>query len=429
MKPAMKLQMVIPLAAMICAGVVVAQEGSEAKQLQVYPKNLARQHIGANLFIFNSSTGTYVPTEASAAWLDDDVTTGWPIMAGKQHYLLALPEPELLTNLSISARPATGTVNIFAGDEPATPSAKSWSAVARDIPIDSINEKKLPKSFNKLAKYVLIETDVTDAGPMYSLNVYGSRSAVSYQLRQREQAIDTQAIFGKYVNNPTTFNVDGLYAGSTVEYANSPDGFIAWQQLVDDNPESAVRILPSTNEAGAVVRYEKSQTISRVGLLGNASAKGKLDFYVLGPDALTDTGKPVSVSEMTPAVSIVLDGSSPRSSIDFPPMQAAGLAVRWSPVDPNEVLTVRELNAFGSMTLADHEVSSPLTIADASNGYGDGAYDPSKDGTDPKEMLDPKDPKVPIAIGGSPYLPGALGFPPNITGRLAPLLPPDPLSP
>ena len=144
-------------------------------------------------------------------------------MAGTQHYLLALSEPEMVTNFSVSTRPTAGTFTLYVGDEPAPPSAKSWTAVARDIPLESINEKKLARPFGRLAKYVLIETNIADPGPMFSLYVYGSKPAVSYDLRQRAQAIDTAAIFGQHVNNQTTFNRSGLYARGRVDYANSPD--------------------------------------------------------------------------------------------------------------------------------------------------------------------------------------------------------------
>src|SRR5947199_3385446 len=97
------------LATSIAAFAAPKEVEPAAKALQVYPKNLARQHLGANLFLFNAAAQTYATTEAAAAWLDDDVTTGWPVMAGKQYYLLALPEPAVLTNFAISARPASGT--------------------------------------------------------------------------------------------------------------------------------------------------------------------------------------------------------------------------------------------------------------------------------------------------------------------------------
>src|SRR3569833_4125174 len=103
-------------AAAACSSLALAADPDPVtRQLQVYPKNLARQHVGSNLFLYNASNQTYVPTEASAAWLDDDVTTGWPVLAGKQHYLIALSEPELISNFSVSAKTADGTISLYAG--------------------------------------------------------------------------------------------------------------------------------------------------------------------------------------------------------------------------------------------------------------------------------------------------------------------------
>ena len=423
----MKPTTIVSLATVLCSSIAFAvdAEGSK-KQLQSYPKNLARQHVGSNLFLFNPASQTFVQTEAAAAWLDDDVSTGWPVMAGQQHYLLSLAQPELLTNFSISARPASGTVTIYVGDEPAPPAAKSWTVVNRDVPIETINDRKLSKSFSKLAKYVLIETNIADPGPMFSLYVYGEKPAVEFDLRQRDQAIDPRGIFGKYLNNQTTFNVAGLYADARVDFANNPDGFVGWQRAIDDSPESSLNLLPSTSETGAVINLGEPKTISRVSL-HTESAKGKVDIYVLPESAVGESQKPVAIDNMTPTVSVVLDGSNPRSSIDFPPVQAARLALRWSPVSPTDSLTVREINTFSTMTLADHEVSlNPEAIAEFGPDHG---MDPSKDG---KTFADNKDPKE-VALGptaGSPYLPGSLGFPPNLTGnRIPPLPPQQPLSP
>ena len=112
-----------PLTSLILLSSIAAfavAEGDQAhKAFQVFPKNLARQHVGSNLFLFNSTSQKFQPTEAAAAWLDDDVTTGWPVMSGKQHYLLTLAEPTLLTNIALSTRPTAGTVTVYVGDEPA----------------------------------------------------------------------------------------------------------------------------------------------------------------------------------------------------------------------------------------------------------------------------------------------------------------------
>ena len=404
------------LASAVCATFAVAVDNDPAaRQYQVYPKNLARQHVGSNLFVFNTTSQTYVPTEASAAWLDDDVTTGWPVLAGKQHYLLALAEPELVSNFSVSARPSDGTISIFAGDEPAAPGARSWAPLAQSVAFNSVNEKKFEKPFTRFAKYILIETDLANPGPLYSLYVYGEKPATIYTTREREQPIDARAIFGQYVNNQTTFNSNGLYGHSTITYANSPDGSTAWQKAIDDNPESAVALAGSTNEPSAVISYGAPQSLSRVSVLTDGTSKGKLEFFAIN-DPSEAAGTP-SLDGQTPIASLVLDGSSTRSSLDFPSVNATKLAVRWSPIVPNETLSLRELGSYGSSSLDNYEVglkNEAIAAYDASGA--DAGYF-----ADGKDMKDPKDPKDPaeVAAGppGGPYLPGALGFPPNFSGR------------
>ena len=332
----MKTLPLVLLAMAVSASLVFAADSDPAaRQMQVYPKNLARQQVGTNLFLYNASNQTYAPTEASAAWLDDDITTGWPVMAGKQYYLLALSSPELVSNFSVSARPADGTISLYAGDEPAVPGSRSWTPLAQNIEFNSINEKKLDHPFTHFAKYVLIETDLSNPGPLYSLYLYGEKPATIYDLRARENPIDANAIFGK-INDKTEFNANGLYTGSTITYANSPGGTLAWQKAIDDNPETGVTINGSANEPGMVIKYGDSESISRVAVLTDANAKGKLEFF-----AMDDAAETTSLEGKTPTVSLVLDGTNTRASLDFPATTATKLAVRWTPDTPNSTLTIR----------------------------------------------------------------------------------------
>lgn len=354
-------------------------------------------------------------------------------MAGKQSYLIALPEPELISNFSVSSRPGAGTISLYAGDEPAAPGAKSWSPLAQNVAFDSINEKKLTKPFSRFAKYVLIQTEMADPGPLFSLYLYGERPAVDYSLRKRENAIDARAIFGQYVNNKTAFNLNGLYAQAQVASANSPDGFLPWQKSIDDNPESSLTLNSSTNESGAVIAYSGLQSVSRIALLTEGAPKGRLEFFAFSdaPDAApaeSTISQPVSLEGRTPTISIVLDGSNSRSSVDFAAVQASKLFVRWTPTNPSDTVTIRELNSFGALSLNDYEVGlKPEVVAAFSGGEG-------KSGKDLKAIaegpMDPKNPKDVIAAGppGSPYLPGSLGFPPIVNGARIPR-PPTPVSP
>ena len=408
----MKTLPLVLLATAVSASLVFAADSDPAaRQMQVYPKNLARQQVGTNLFLYNASNQTYAPTEASAAWLDDDITTGWPVMAGKQYYLLALSSPELVSNFSVSARPADGTISLYAGDEPAVPGSRSWTPLAQNIEFNSINEKKLDHPFTHFAKYVLIETDLSNPGPLYSLYLYGEKPATIYDLRARENPIDANAIFGK-INDKTEFNANGLYTGSTITYANTPGGTLAWQKAIDDNPETGVTINGSANEPGMVIKYGDSESISRVAVLTDANAKGKLEFF-----AMDDTAETTSLEGKTPTVSLVLDGTNTRASLDFPATTATKLAVRWTPDTPESTVTIRELESFGAKSLNNYEVGmKPEAVAAYdtgvhNNGTGKG------EGKEGKEPIAEGPPPVAAFQGGSPYLPGALGFPPNLSGR------------
>src|SRR5690606_30115039 len=124
------------------------------------PKNLARQHMGANLFYFEEKSQTFVPAEAGAAWLDDDVTSASPVPAGKHYYMLALPQPELITNFQLSTRATAGSVSLYDEDEIAGPDDKAWSPLVKDVPLTQVSDAKLKKPLSRVAKYLLIETNV-----------------------------------------------------------------------------------------------------------------------------------------------------------------------------------------------------------------------------------------------------------------------------
>jgi len=426
----MKTLPLVSLITAVCSTLASAADNDPAatKQLQVYPKNLARQHLGANLFLFNAKNQAYVPTEAAAAWLDDDITTGWPALPGKQHYLIALPEPEMLSNFSLSSKPAGGTVRLYAGDEPAIPGAKSWSPLTAAVSVDSINEKPLAASFSRLAKYVLIETDIANPSPIYSVNLYGDKSASSYSVRKRARSIDSRSIFGQYVNQQTAFNLNGIYSQGRVSYSNSQDGFVAWQKGIDENPESSLTVASTTSESGAAVQYGAPQSVSRIALLADTTAKGTLDFFLVNdapaaPTAPTEGApKAVSLEGKTPTVSIVLDGSNARTGLNFPAVQASAMLVRWTPANGTDSINLHELESFGDLSLNDYEVSTnPQAVASHKGGSGKDAKEIAQGPNDPKDAKDGKA-LDPVAAGpaatGTPYLPGALGFPPNINAKV-----------
>lgn len=418
--------------------------GSADKQLQIYPMNLARQGVGTNMFVFDSASQKYLPTQAAAAWLDDDVVTGWPPAPGKSYYLLSFSEAQLLTNFAISTKAGSnGTVSLYASDDLAAPTAKTWTPIVKDLSVESINNKTLAKPFAQSAKYLLIETNIEDPNPWYSIYVYGETPATAYHIEKRAKSIDTNAIFGQFVNNETMFNMSSLYAGASVMYSNTSNDQVELQKAIDDNPETSITIAPTKDQSGLIIRYGDSQQIQRISVMADPGAKGKLDFFLVSslpasaqpatsqtkggnsdaqflkvanttPDAADAAPSgPVTLDNLTPNATLVFDGSTGRGSIDFPAVTASYMIVRWTPETAGQNITIAEINSFADLSLSDYQLVSDMpTVAEGP--------DMSKEG----DFKDKQGPLAPVEQGPlpgkDPFLPGGLGFPPNLTNLISP---------
>ncbi len=424
-----------------CSSMVFAAppETSAGNIFQGYPKNIARQHYTTTLSVYDAAKQRYAATEAAAAWLDDDVATGWPALPGKQNYLLQFAEPQLVTNLELSTKAPSGTISIYTGDHDAAPGDKSWTLVAKDVPVESINNRKLAQRINKFAKYLLIETNIAEPSPIYSLNVFGERPASATGIISRPQTVDVKHLLGDFVNNQTAFNMAGIYAKGAITYANSGGSEKSWQHAIDDDPESLLNVNASTGESGLVVKFDGAQPFTRLSLLTNAKTRGKVDIFLLSEAPQKAT--PVSLEGVNPSVTLTFDGTSQRAFADFAETKASALALRWTPESGQAVLAIRELNVFADLSLTDHEVAgAPTALAQgpAENGSGDSdARNRSEERSlaDGKSMADGKslsDGKAPIAMGpkdrgldfkgtsappiaagpGNGYNPGNIGFPP-----------------
>lgn len=404
-----------------CAAVAFAAipELPDVNQLQIFPKNLARQHYGVNLTVFDKTASKYVPTEAAAAWLDEDAVTGWPALAGKQHYLLQLSESQMITNFSLSSKNSNGTVSLFTSEQALAPEDPGWTQVAKEVPIEALNQKQFVRALNRTAKFVLIETDIADPAPIYSLYVYGEKAAASESIIGRPQPLPGLHAIGEFVNQQTAFNVAGLYANARVTYVNTAGSNIAWQRAIDDNPETALPIAPSTEESGAVVRFTGSQPISRLSILGDAAAQGTMDIFLLSK--APEVNQAVGLQGVAPSASIKFDGAAGRGSADVAETNAVAMVVRWTPEDGASAFNLRELSAFANIPLTEYQVGpAPAMVA---AGPGDvGTMGEGKEGKDIIASGPGKDFKDPIAAGpldaiaappGQGFAPGRLGFPPR----------------
>jgi hypothetical protein len=255
--------------------------------------------------------------------------------------------------------------------------------------------------------------------------VYGEKPAVDFDVQKRDQPIDTKAIFGPYVNDQTSISVTGLYSQSYVSHADVSGSSVSWQKAIDDNPETAVTLPPSTDKTGLTVQLDKPQAVTRIALLADSNAKGKLDFFLAKkddaatpPPAIEAATTPPPGAEpvatpTAPTISIVLDGTNPRTSVDFPATEANQMTVRWTPANGTDTVSIRELNAFGTPSLTEYAANMKPDAVGAL-GARDGSKDSSKDGKSVAENKGVKPPGIGAGPEGGPFLPGSLGFPPNV---------------
>jgi hypothetical protein len=310
----------------------------------------------------------------------------------------------------------------------------------KDVPVDSINEK-LGKPFGRFAKYILIETSLTESGPWYSIYLYGDKAATAYSIQQRAQPVDPRTEFGPYTNPATAFSISSIYAHCKVTTAGGTPS--SWQNAIDDNPGTGTFIAATQNEAGLVIQYDRAYPVERVSMLTDPGTKGKLDLFVINqaPVAATPTASraagsqyikvanestdasaatpaaPTDLSTQTPVASINFDGTNPRASVDFTPTSGAILMARWTPDTAGQPLNVREINSFGDVALNDYQLT-PETVSEAPAADTTQATEndgkttlPSVGENDGKEPLPPVGELDPLKTA---FIPGVPVFPPNI---------------
>jgi hypothetical protein len=196
-------------------------ESNSIQELRATTKNLARHHNLAGLRWFDAARSEYVAALGAAAWLDDDIASGFPLLPGQQFYLLSLSEPAFVNALGFSAKEMEGTVSVWVGDDVREPGNPAWSPVLKGASFATLNDRQPGRKFGKYAKYILIETNVAAAQEVYSIGLYGDRTATTDSFVPRPAPLDAAAVLGQPVDVARSINVASLTAGARVSFVQS----------------------------------------------------------------------------------------------------------------------------------------------------------------------------------------------------------------
>lgn len=411
--------------------------GDEA--LASYPKNLARLHLGASLYRYDPGSGTYQPADVASSWMDDDETTGQATKTGRQHYLLVLSQPFLVRNFTLSSDGSRGTVTVYAGDERATPESSTWTPVLSEVPISELNEQTPTGSLNRYGRYLLIETNLDQTGPLWSLYVFGREPATDFNLERRPMPVDSSSVFGQKVRQNTIIDVANIYSDARIVHMANGGAEADWHAMIDESPETFWIVNGAEDQATpafAVELADQTMPIRRISVMADAGP-GVMEFFLIGDPATNsaDTTIPVATSSprpdfrsldldgMVPVCTLGFDGVSDREAIDIASAEGRYLLGRWRPTVGGENIKIRQLDVFGDPDFDNFQVvAAPAPIAEMDNAADKVVYDPGKNY---KTLLDP------IAEGPAEIAQfSPTGAPPIFSSPVPPLLtvsnnPPD----
>ncbi len=366
----MKMQAVKTHLASVTFAIIIGTLAASAQSTVDYPKNLARLHLGASLFEYNERSQTYEPTKSISSWMDDDEATGIAPKKGKRYYLLVLQKPSMIRALSLSADGMDGTISVFAGDERAVPGSASWAPLITGTPIAEINERVAADINNQFGRYLLIELDLTQSGPLWSLYVFGREAASEYSLERRAFQVNSSDIFGQKVKMETIIDLANIYSDASVLYTASGGKLSEWQVMIDESPETAFTMTGSASQQGPsfAILLNQSAPVKRISVMADAG-RGKLEFYLIGgladdeifqvniddPYALPEFSQ-INLDELEPICVLEFDGQTDRIAENVADSYGLFLLGRWIPAVEGGAIRVRQVDAFGDLDFDNYEV-------------------------------------------------------------------------
>jgi len=212
--------------------------------------------------------------------------------------------------------------------------AKSWAVLAQNVPFNSINEKKLDKR-HPLREVRPHRKPISPSPARSTASICMARTRTIYyharNARPRSIPRDLRPVY----QQPDAFNANGLYTSQHGDlWRTRPMARRPGRRRSTTTPETSVAIT-GTTASRAVCAMAARSPVSRISLLSDGTSKGG---WIL---AIDDAAAGASATAS-------LEGARPRrawfSTVPrrvrawTSPPERHQLAMRWTPVVPNESL-------------------------------------------------------------------------------------------
>jgi hypothetical protein len=414
------------------------------EQAPLYPENLARFSLGAQLEVIPHANGdarlqlssmTQDQNSSVAALLCDDPTVGYGLQNGATTILLSLPNIENVEGLGFFCQGGRGTVSIATSNAHLPADSPQWrNAGQQELASGSLKTKIGPVE----AKYVKVTFNMTEPGRIAGFGLYSTPAVSDFTMpRPRQVSFENKPENVALISS----NQIDVHAKARALYVSSGGDPKDANKMIDN--QIATNFTFAGNDLNPVVVID----LGRESKLRRLSAcysprKGTVEFYVLKslPAAKTENdqlkadalqkGAPAGqtpaataatefatdlnlsdamFSNLKPVASVANNEGEGRAAVDFPETSGRYVMVRWSSPSSQTPLSVSEIAAFGGTKIA---ATAPMLAANEETMTRE--YTDGKEMSDGKSIVDNKDipaeaPEAP-AEGPPPSLPYAPPF-------------------
>jgi len=332
-------------------------------------KNLARMNCGATIDLIGADGRAVVvankESSASALLFDDDTLT-YPLSEGDTTFIVSFPRTSALDRFTFvnENAAATGEIKLAVSNYRLSANSSKWIEVNGG---SSFTGKRLfdLSLRGTEARYVKISFQVSRAGLIAGLGLYGEQSLQKFAARQRGAIRVTNSAATRRLEDMLNFNFANLYARARIVFISSGQKEYA-KRMIDDDVITSFQFAPADPHPTVIVELAEHERLHRVSAVYKME-KGRLDVFLL-ENLGTNPG---DLSGKTPIASVTDSDGGGKAALDFDPSGARYVALRWTPADASagRAFEVAEVSAFGEMPLSMlSTVELPDVYADNSIG-------------------------------------------------------------
>jgi hypothetical protein len=331
------------------------------EQAPLYPQNLARIDLGAQVEVTPKADSAQ-----NAALLSEDPKVAYSLSPGTRSVLISLAKIERVSSCGFVNADAKGSVAIATAIANLDPASPQWRDAGK---VDLSNGALTTKIGPTEAKYVRLTFDVTGAGRLSELGVYGIPGVADFTTPRPRRVIEGEIAQASY-------NLTDLHTKARVLYVSSGVDTRWSNRMIDNQPSTVYSFAASDNAPAAIIDFGREMTLRRISVLSSPGA-GTANFYVLDalPVSTANTPDTLRLDEgMLAGMKLVgsaNDDGTGRAAVDFPETSGRYVLVKWSLGAPS-AFSVAEIAAFGrapaNMLFAANRAIDPKSVGDAKDG-------------------------------------------------------------